>query len=73
MSDVDPFVLGLAQPGSRGEPVAVAAVAIVIAAAANNLAKGFYAYAFADRATGRLALALLGLLAVAGLAPLAWL
>jgi len=73
LSDVDPFVLGLAQPASRAEPVAVAAVAIVIAAAANNVAKGLYALAFADRGTGRLGLALLGALAGAGLLPLVWL
>jgi uncharacterized membrane protein (DUF4010 family) len=72
LSDVDPFVLGLAQSGARGEPVHVAAAAIVIAVASNNVAKGVYACAFGDRATGRLALVLLGLLAVAGLVPLAW-
>jgi len=73
LSDVDPMVLGLAQPGSRVAPMAVAAGAIVIAAAANNVAKGVYAYVFADPATGRLALALLSLLAAAGLVPLVWL
>jgi uncharacterized membrane protein (DUF4010 family) len=73
LSDVDPFVLGLAQSGGRAEPLTVAASAIVIAAAANNVAKGIYAYAFADRATGRLAVALLAVLAVAGLVPLVWL
>ena len=72
LSDVDPFVLGLAESGARGEPLHVAAAAIVLAAASNNVAKGVYARAFADRETGRLALVLLGLLAVAGLVPLAW-
>jgi uncharacterized membrane protein (DUF4010 family) len=72
VSDVDPFVLGLAQAGAGGEPLRVAASAIVIAAAANNVAKGAYARAFGGRVTGNLALALLGLLAVAGLVPLAW-
>jgi uncharacterized membrane protein (DUF4010 family) len=71
LSDVDPFVLGLARSGERAEPLHVAAVAIVIAAAANNVAKGVYAGLLADRSTGRLALALLMLLAVAGLSPLA--
>jgi uncharacterized membrane protein (DUF4010 family) len=73
LTDVDPFVLGLAQPGAHVEPVGVAAAAIVIAAAANNVAKGVYAYAFADSATGRLGLVLLGLLAAVGLVPLVWL
>jgi len=72
LSDVDPFVLGLAQSGHR-EAVHVAAAAIVIAAAANNVAKGVYARAFGGKRTGGLALVLLGLLAVAGLVPLAWL
>ena len=71
LSDVDPFVLGLARSGERAEPLHVAAVAIVIAAAANNVAKGLYALLLADRSTGRLALALLSLLALAGLSPLA--
>jgi uncharacterized membrane protein (DUF4010 family) len=73
LSDVDPFVLGLAQSGGHGEPMHVAAAAIVIAASGNNVAKGVYARAFGDRATGNLALILLGLLAAAGLVPLAWL
>ena len=46
---------------------------IVIAAASNNVAKAIYAYAFADRATGRKSAALLVLLAAAGLLPLIWL
>lgn len=73
LSDVDPFVLSLAQAGVHGEPVRVAAAAIVIAAAANNLMKGVYAYAFGDRASGRYALALLGALALAGSVPLMFL
>jgi uncharacterized membrane protein (DUF4010 family) len=73
LSDVDPFVLSLAQSGTRSVPVHVAAVAIALAAAANNVAKGFYALALGDRATGRLSLLLLGLLAVAGAALVAWL
>jgi len=72
LSDVDPFVLGLAQ-SSSAELSHVAATSIVVATASNNVAKGIYALAFGDRATGRLSLALLGLFAAAGLVPLAWL
>ena len=73
LSDVDPFVLGVAQSGASAPPVRVAAAAIVIAAAANNVAKGGYARAFAGRPTGSLALGLLGGFAALGLVPLAWL
>jgi uncharacterized membrane protein (DUF4010 family) len=51
----------------------VAAAAILIAAASNNLAKGIYAYSFSDRQTGVRSLCLLGGLTLAGLAPLPWL
>lgn len=71
LSDVDPFVLGLVQWQSHGQALHTAATAIVIATAANNLAKALYARAFADPPTGRLALALLAGLAAAGLVPLA--
>jgi len=72
VTDVDPFILGLAQGGSRETPIGVAAAAIVIAAASNNLIKAIYAFSFADRATGRRSLALLLALAVLGLAPIGW-
>jgi uncharacterized membrane protein (DUF4010 family) len=70
VADVDPFVLGIAQ----GPPtsVHVASSAIVIAAASNNVAKAVYAFAFADRATGRKSLTRLLALAVLGLLPIAW-
>jgi hypothetical protein len=53
-------------------PVSVAAAAIVIAAAGNNVAKGIYAYALSDRKTGVQSLVLLAGLALLGLAPLIW-
>ena len=73
VTDVDPFILGLTQTGPAEMKVSTAASAIVIAAASNNVAKAIYAYAFADRATGRKSSALLVLLAAAGLLPLIWL
>jgi len=72
VTDVDPFVLGLAQSGPTATPLRVAAAAIVIAAASNNVIKAIYAYSFADRVTGRRSLALLLSLAALGLLPLAW-
>ncbi len=72
VSDVDPFILGLAQGSTTATPPGLAASAIVVAAASNNLVKAIYAFAFADRATGRRALALLLGLAALGLVPLLW-
>lgn len=71
VADIDPFILSLTQTAGTVTPVAVAAVAVTLAAAANNLVKGFYALAFADRTTGWRGLAGLALLALAGLFPLA--
>lgn len=73
LNDVDPFVLGLVQWQSHGQPLRTAATAIVIAAASNNVAKGIYALAFADRRTGRTAFGLLAALAAVGLLPLTFL
>ncbi len=72
-SDVDPFILGLAQTGPTATPLLVAAPAIVIAAASNNVIKAIYAHSFADGSTGRKSLMLLLALAALGLVPLVWL
>ncbi len=72
VTDVDPFILGLAQTGSAAISHVTAAAAITVAAASNNLIKAFYAFAFGDRPTGRLCLVLLGGLAALGLVPLIW-
>jgi uncharacterized membrane protein (DUF4010 family) len=71
--DVDPFIMGLTQATGTLTTVKVAAVAVAIAAASNNTAKGFYAYSLADRRTGIQALALLVGLAALGLVPIFWL
>jgi uncharacterized membrane protein (DUF4010 family) len=73
VTDVDPFILGLTQASPGELHPEVAAAAIVIAAACNNVVKALYAYGFADRATGKQSAALLLALAAAGMAPLAWL
>lgn len=70
VTDVDPFIMGLTSAAGSTTPLDVAAGGIVIAAASNNLAKGAYAFFFADRATGLPAMALLTLLAALGLLPL---
>jgi uncharacterized membrane protein (DUF4010 family) len=72
VTDVDPFIMGMTQSGGGATPLASAAAAILIAASSNNLVKGVYAYALSDRKTGIMSLALLTVLAVVGLLPLAW-
>jgi uncharacterized membrane protein (DUF4010 family) len=70
VTDVDPFIMGITQATPALTPLAVGSASIVIAAASNNLIKGIYAYAMADRKTGIQSLYLLIGLAALGLAPL---
>jgi len=70
VTDVDPFILSVAESGSTLTPTAVASGAIVIAAVSNNFIKGIYAYSFGDRNTDGLGSALLASLAPLGLLPL---
>jgi uncharacterized membrane protein (DUF4010 family) len=66
ISDIDPFVLNLAQGGLSGVSAATVAGAILIAASSNNILKAFYAAFFAGgRATAASAAALV-VLAAAG-------
>jgi uncharacterized membrane protein (DUF4010 family) len=72
VTDVDPFIMGMTQAAGALTPLRVAAAAVLIAAASNNLVKGIYAYSLGDRKTGIQALLLLAVLAMLGLVPLAW-
>lgn len=63
-ADVDPFILGLTQQVGTTVPLGTAALAVVLAAAANNIMKGVYSVAFGSRITGRIALAALSALAI---------
>jgi uncharacterized membrane protein (DUF4010 family) len=58
-ADVDPFILGLTQQVGTTVPLETAALAVVLAAATNNLMKGGYSLAFGSKQTGRTALAIL--------------
>ncbi len=73
VTDVDPFIMGMTQAAGTLTPFKVAAIAVLIAAASNNLIKGIYSYSLADRKTGTQSLTLLVSLAIAGLLPLLWL
>lgn len=52
VADVDPFIMGLTQSAGTHTTLPVAASAILITVASNNVVKGVYAYALADRRTG---------------------
>jgi len=73
ITDVDPFIMGMTQAAGTLTPLTIAAAAVLIAAASNNLIKGVYAYSLADRKTGIQSLGFLASLAALGLAPLFWL
>jgi uncharacterized membrane protein (DUF4010 family) len=73
VTDVDPFIMGMTQAAGKLTPLPVAATAVLIAAASNNLIKGIYSYSLADRKTGIQSLSFLIALAAAGLVPLLWL
>jgi uncharacterized membrane protein (DUF4010 family) len=66
-TDVDPFVLSLAQGASRALSLDTAAAAILIAASANNFLKAVYTLAFAGRIAGARPAAALLLLAACGI------
>ena len=70
LTDITPYVLGLAHGLNTASALKVAAGGIVISAASNNLVKGGYAYFFSDRRTGRQSLILLLGLTLVSLAPL---
>ena len=71
LSDIDPFVLTLAQGSAAGMTVPAIAAAILVAASANNLAKAAYAFGFGGRKATRRAAAMLVLLGCLGFAAAA--
>jgi len=64
--------MGMTQSAGSLTPLKVAATAVLIAAASNNVVKGIYSFSLADRKTGRQSLPLLVALALASLTPLFW-
>ena len=73
VSDVDPFIMGMTQAAPVPTAFKVAAAAIAIAAASNNVVKGIYSFSLTGRKTGVQSLAMLLALAALGLVPLFWL
>ncbi len=72
VTDIDPFVLSLAQGGGQESRLTVLVVAILIAASTNNLLKAGYAVTLAGWRCSRAAAAALILLAMMGLVLAAW-
>ncbi len=70
-TDIDPFVINIAQGGVSGLSVTTLAGAIMIAASANNLAKAAYALGFGGMASARRPAFMLVLLALLGFAAAA--
>jgi uncharacterized membrane protein (DUF4010 family) len=68
VTDIDPFVLSLAQGGAANVGLATAAAAILIAASSNNVLKAIYSLVFSRGRAGALPAAILGLLAILGIA-----
>lgn len=66
LTDIDPFVLSLAQGGVEGLPLKTVMVAVLIAASSNNLLKACYAVVFAGWQVSLPIVAALGLLAALG-------
>jgi uncharacterized membrane protein (DUF4010 family) len=73
ITDVDPFILGITQSAGTTTSLSVAAKAIAIATASNNLVKGLYAITFSDRDTGKQSFYLLLALSILGLSTLLFL
>ncbi len=71
VTDIDPFVLNLAQGGLSGVTNADLAAAILIAASSNNILKAFYAAFFAGGRATAVSAAALVVLAIAGIAAAA--
>jgi uncharacterized membrane protein (DUF4010 family) len=70
-TDIDPFVVSLAQGGATSIGIAFSAVAIVVASSSNNLLKAIYTLAFSRRREALIPAAALGTLCALGLVT-AW-
>ena len=73
VTDIDPFVLSLAQGGVHDMHTTVVMVAVLIAAASNNVLKATYAVSFAGMRNSLPSVGALMLLAAANLGVAAWL
>ena len=72
LTDVDPFIMGMTHEAGLSTTLQVAARAILLATACNNLIKGCYAYSLARGKAGRWSLIMLAGLGAAGILPVLW-
>ena len=70
-TDIDPFVINIAQGGVSGLSVTTLAAAVLIAASSNNIAKAIYALGFGGVKSSRRAAWMLFVLAILGFAAAA--
>lgn len=68
VTDIDPFVISVAQSGTVTAGVVASAMAIVVATASNNLLKAMYAVAFSRRSESWVPASVLAGMSLAGLA-----
>jgi uncharacterized membrane protein (DUF4010 family) len=68
VTDIDPFVLSLAQGGAAGIGLATASSAIIVASSSNNLLKAVYTVAFSRRRESWIPAGALALIAALGVA-----
>jgi uncharacterized membrane protein (DUF4010 family) len=73
VSDIDPFVLSIAEGGAAQLPVPAAAVAILFASSSNNLLKAAYTIGFAGWRASLLPAGALAILALGGVGAAIWL
>ncbi len=67
VTDIDPFVLSLAQGGAASIGIATSAIAIVVAASSNNILKAIYTIAFSRRRDSFVPAGILSALCVLGI------
>ncbi|MBW4091222.1 MAG: DUF4010 domain-containing protein [Proteobacteria bacterium] len=72
VTDINPFVLSLAQHGVGGVAEHVRVVAVLVATSSNNVFQAIYASAYSGGRTGIAPVVGLGLLAAAGVAAALW-
>ncbi|HEX8805593.1 MAG TPA: DUF4010 domain-containing protein, partial [Candidatus Aquilonibacter sp.] len=67
VTDIDPFVLSLAQGGAASIGIAMSAIAIVVAASSNNILKAAYTIAFSRSRASVIPAGILSALCVLGI------
>lgn len=72
-ADVDPFVMGITQSAGQSTALNISAIAILIAAASNSIAKGIYTLGIGDWKVGKSSLILQSILALISLLPILYL